>query len=109
MSKDGDAMSITSILSTEENMLTIGIKGRFDFASHQLFSQAYEDKGDNIAHYRLDMRDVTYLDSSALGMLLLLKDYCRNNAKISIVNCSDEVKKIFEIANFQQLFEIKSE
>ena len=99
-------MPITSILSTEDSVLTIGIKGRFDFASHQSFSEAYEGKGEDISHYRLDMRDVTYLDSSALGMLLLLRDYSRNNAKISITNCSDEVKKIFEISNFKQLFDI---
>ena len=99
-------MSITSLLSTEENVLTIGIKGRFDFSSHQSFSQAYEGKGEHIAHYRLDMRDVTYLDSSALGMLLLLRDYTKNDAKISILNCSDDVKKIFEISNFKQLVDI---
>ena len=52
------------------------------------------------------MRDVSYLDSSALGMLLLLKDHAKENVKISIVHCSDEVKKIFEISNFKQLFDI---
>jgi anti-anti-sigma factor len=52
------------------------------------------------------MRDVSYLDSSALGMLLLLKDHAQEGVKISIIHCSDEVKKIFEISNFKRLFEI---
>ncbi len=99
-------MSITSFFSSEDNSLTIAIKGRFDFASHQSFCDAYEGKGEGIEVYRIDMKDVSYLDSSALGMLLLLKDYSKGAAKIHITNCSDDVRKIFEISNFKQLFEI---
>jgi len=99
-------MSITSILSTDENILTIGLKGRFDFSAHQEFCDAYENKGEGINEYRIDMRDVTYLDSSALGMLLLLKDHSEG-ARIRIVNCTDEVRKIFEISNFKKLFDIQ--
>jgi HptB-dependent secretion and biofilm anti anti-sigma factor len=99
-------MSITTVLSTDDNSLTIAIKGRFDFASHQSFCDAYEGKDSEVVLYRIDMRDVSYLDSSALGMLLLLKDHAKDSAKISIVHCSDEVKKIFEISNFKQLFDI---
>jgi anti-anti-sigma factor len=102
--KEEAEMSITSFLSSDDNSLTILIKGRFDFSSHQGFCESYEDKGDGINEYRLDMRDVTYLDSSALGMLLLLKDYSNDDVSIRIINCTDEVKKIFEIANFKKLF-----
>jgi anti-anti-sigma factor len=99
-------MSITSVLSADDNSLTISIKGRFDFASHQSFCDAYEGKDKSVSEYRIDMRDVSYLDSSALGMLLLLKDHAEDDVKISIIHCSDEVKKIFEISNFKRLFEI---
>jgi len=99
-------MSITSVLSTDDNLLTIAIKGRFDFASHQSFCDAYEGVGNDIDQYLIDMRDVSYLDSSALGMLLLLKDHAKDGAKIGITHCSDDVRKIFEISNFKQLFDI---
>ena len=90
-----------------EGTLTIKFSGRLDFAKHQLFCDAYSSQApDSVKHYILDMRDLTYLDSSALGMLLLLKDFASKSAKISIINCTKDVCKIFEIANFQQLFDI---
>jgi anti-anti-sigma factor len=91
----------------ENGVLTISLAGRLDFAKHELFNEAYASQpADRVKHYVLDMRALTYLDSSALGMLLLLKDYASKSAKISIINCSKDVCKIFEIANFDQLFEI---
>ena len=49
----------------------------------------------------------TYLDSSALGMLLLLRDHAGGDtANIKIVNCNPDVKKILTISNFEQLFSI---
>jgi anti-anti-sigma factor len=53
------------------------------------------------------MKDTTYLDSSALGMLLLLRDHAGGDtANIKIVNCNPDVKKILTISNFEQLFSI---
>ena len=55
----------------------------------------------------IDMKGTSYLDSSALGMLLLLRDYAGgDDASISIVNANDDVKKILSISNFEQLFTI---
>ena len=60
------------------------------------------------SNYILNMSELTYLDSSALGMLLLLKDYAQKDVNIAIVNCIPEVYKILEIANFDRLFAIKT-
>ncbi len=55
----------------------------------------------------MDLQETTYLDSSALGMLLLLRDHAGGDkANIEIRNCSPDVKKILSISNFEQLFEI---
>jgi anti-anti-sigma factor len=55
----------------------------------------------------VDLRDATYLDSSALGMLLLLRDHAGGDgSNIHIINCNPDVKKILAISNFEQLFDI---
>lgn len=93
----------------DKGTLTIKLAGRLDFAMYQAFSDAYSSQEpDHVSHYILDMSALSYLDSSALGMLLLLKDHATNTAKISIINCSKDVSKIFEIANFNQLFDIEN-
>jgi HptB-dependent secretion and biofilm anti anti-sigma factor len=43
-----------------------------------------------------------------LGMLLLLRDHAGGErSNIEIVNCSQDVKKILLISNFEQLFVIQ--
>ncbi len=88
--------------------LVIAIDGRFDFSTHQAFRDAYEHGGQDIRQYIVDLTDTTYLDSSALGMLLLLRDYAGgDNSSIVIANCNNDVRRILSISNFEQLFNIR--
>ncbi|MGD8176770.1 STAS domain-containing protein [Marinimicrobium sp. ARAG 43.8] len=101
-------MAITSTLSADGTLLTIYIQGRFDFSSHQDFRTSYESLDPPAERYRVDLKDTIYLDSSALGMLLLLRDYAGgDSAHIEIRNCSADVRKILTISNFDQLFDIQ--
>jgi len=101
-------MSITTDRSDGGKTLKIRIDGRFDFSSHQAFRNAYENSDRNIQQYVVDMTDTTYLDSSALGMLLLLRDYAGgDSADVSIENCNSDVHRILTISNFEQLFNIR--
>ena len=100
-------MAITSTVSADGNQVTIYINGRFDFSSHQEFRAAYEKLPRPPLHYSVDLQGTSYLDSSALGMLLLLRDYAGGDkSNIEIVNCAPDVKKILTISNFEQLFTI---
>lgn len=101
-------MAIRSSQSEGNHDLTISIQGRFDFSAHQEFRDAYENTSDAPESYTVDMKETTYLDSSALGMLLLLRDHAGgDSASINIVNCNADVKKILTISNFEQLFAIQ--
>lgn len=100
-------MAIVSSLDGSTGELTIKVKGRFDFSAHQEFRDAYEKVDSIPSLYLVDMAETTYLDSSALGMLLLLRDHAGGDtAKIKISNSNSDVKKILTISNFEQLFEI---
>jgi len=100
-------MAITSELKDDDQALVINIAGRFDFSLHQEFRDAYETIDGQPSAYKVDMRDATYLDSSALGMLLLLRDFAGGDqADVEIVNCNADVRKILSISNFEQLFTI---
>ncbi len=102
-------MAISSTMSPDNKVLTIKVDGRFDASSLDEFRKCYE----NLPHeapdrYNVDLKNAIYLDSSALGMLLVLRDYAGGeNARITITNCSPEVKKIFTISSFEQLFTIQ--
>lgn len=101
-------MSIESVASPGGDELTICIEGRFDFSAHQEFRDSYERNDVDPSCYVVDLNRTTYLDSSALGMLLLLRDHAGgDSAEIKIVNCNRDVKKILTISNFEQLFSIQ--
>ncbi len=98
-------MTVMSELANDE--LTIHVEGRFDFSLHQSFRQSYEQVEAVPRAYTVDLGKATYMDSSALGMLLLLREHGGgDNANVRLVNCSPEVRKILTISNFEQLFEI---
>lgn len=98
-------MSVVLEVSSDGQKLTISIKGRFDFAKHQEFRESYEKR--SFKAVVVDLKDATYLDSSALGMLLLLRDHAGgDHSDIRVVNSSVDVKKILAISNFDKLFDI---
>jgi len=100
-------MAITSLPSSDGQELTIVIQGRFDFGAHQEFRDAYERVSISPQRYVVDLKGTTYLDSSALGMLLLLRDHAGgDSAQIRLANCNPDVRKILAISNFEQLFQI---
>ena len=85
----------------------LALKGRFDFTCHRGFKQAYEEAfaGAGVAEVVVDMGEVDYLDSSALGMLLLLRDKGTAMGKpVSLANCGGTVRDVLRVANFDKLF-----
>ena len=102
-------MAIKSELTEDGSALTISINGRFDASSLDEFRRSYEDqKSKDVESYTVDLGDTVHLDSSALGMLLVLRDHAGGDkSNITIANCSPEVKKIFSISSFEQLFTIQ--
>jgi HptB-dependent secretion and biofilm anti anti-sigma factor len=104
-------MSMLQIRTSHQDRQTrLALAGRFDFNSHRLFRDTCE-KALNDAEIRgieIDMGGVIYLDSSALGMLLLLREKAGNaNKALALSNCHDVVQQVLEVANFGNLFSIR--
>ncbi|SDS91417.1 STAS domain-containing protein [Pseudomonas fuscovaginae UPB0736] len=100
-------MAVVSAVTDNGKKLTIAIKGRFDFGKHQEFRDSYERVPTRPDSVIVDLKDATYLDSSALGMLLLLRDHAGGDtADIRVINSNSDVRKILAISNFDKLFDI---
>jgi anti-anti-sigma factor len=99
-------MAIVSRVSDDGRDVTIHVDGRFDFAAHHDFLQAYKAYPPGEKRYVVDLRNTDYLDSSAMGMLLQLRDYAKDAGRVSLVNGNSAVSEILRIANFDKLFTI---
>jgi anti-anti-sigma factor len=95
------------VVRNNSDSTVIKILGRFDFSCHGEFRQAYSGHpaGGNIV---VDMGETSYVDSAALGMLLLLRDHAAStNSPVVIANCQGQPREVLRIANFDRLFKIK--
>ncbi|EKE16745.1 MAG: sulfate transporter/antisigma-factor antagonist STAS [uncultured bacterium] len=87
----------------------VKLVGRFDFNTHRDFRNAYEPliSDTEVRSVTVDFSGVDYLDSSALGMLLMLRDKLGGVSKeVALVGVGGNVKQVLDIANFSKLFNI---
>jgi HptB-dependent secretion and biofilm anti anti-sigma factor len=97
-------MSINISLSDDETTVTIKVAGRFDFSTHQDFVQAYKGYSKGEKSYVVDLAGAEYMDSSALGMLLQLREYNQLGEQVVLRNSNEAVTDVLKIANFGKLF-----
>ena len=101
-------MGIDKQISNDGKTITIEIEERFDFSLHQSFRESYVGSEKPVNKFILDLSKTTYMDSSALGMILLLKDFAENiSAEVVIAKPSETVYKILQIAQFHRLLSIE--
>lgn len=91
------------------NVGHMSMSGRFDFQIHREFKEAYTRllEDDAVHEIEIEMSKLEYLDSSALGMLLLLNERAKSvNKSVSLSRPSGVVAQVLEVANFGKLFNI---
>jgi len=92
------------------SVAVITMNGRFDFSAHRAFKDAYDPllQQPGIATLEINLAGVVYMDSSALGMLLLLHERAQAGGKeVVLCRASSNVMQILDIANFGKLFTIR--
>lgn len=96
-------------VTIDSGKAVIKLSGRFDFNTHRDFRSAYEPLVGNatVRAVAVDFSAVDYLDSSALGMLLMLRDKLGGaNKDVVLTGVNGNVKQVLDIANFGKLFQI---
>lgn len=99
-------VKMTIQVSKEGEYVTVRLPKLFGFSVRSEFKQA---TGNNPTgtKYKLDFQEVERMDSSALGMLLLLRETSGGiTSDILIVNSRPEIRKLLQLANFHTLFNI---
>lgn len=102
-------MALNIKVRNKKDKVRLVLKGRFDFHSNADFRRVYEEElqENRSGGIEVDFRGVDYMDSSALGMLLLLKERAGAvNREISLVNCSGTIRQILDVVNFSKMFAI---
>lgn len=88
------------------NKREIKVPNPFTYGAKQRFLPQLRE---NFTDYELvlDFEGVDYVDSSALGMLLMARERVGGTkARISLINCNPKIQKILTMAQFHVLFKI---
>lgn len=91
---------------TQDGRLTIRVSGRFTFALFREFTASYKNRPGQPTAVDIDLENVEYLDSAALGMLMSMRNYFGADAPLRLLHPSEPVRKILDIARFERKFQI---
>lgn len=85
----------------------IRMAGRFDAHCKDEFLEMGERALAESAEIQVDLGRVDYLDSTALGLLLLIRDKANGaGKKVTLANARESVKQVLEIAKFTKIFQV---
>lgn len=88
----------------------IDLEQSFDFESHKEFRECIKNLIDkNAKSLAIDFGRVEYIDSSALGMLMLAKhETSQHDCKLQLTNLKEgHAKNVLNLVKFDQMFDIK--
>lgn len=101
-------MEITQ--NSSKSATAIVFKGKLTFADYKHFQDFFQ-KLEQSAPSQIDVRlgELEFIDSSGIGMLLLLKEKCdQKNVSLIVHQPQGQVKKMFEVAQLDKVFSIAS-
>ncbi len=93
----------------EQGNYEVAIKGKITFSDHMDFKNIIHAVNDNSCQkVTLNLENVEFIDSAALGMMLLLRDETEKNGKgLLLKTPKGQVKKMFQVSRFYDLFDIE--
>jgi anti-anti-sigma factor len=97
-------------VSKNNNVGTLHLGEWFGFRSHKQFTEAYSQllQETILQSITIDLSKINHMDSSALGMLLLLRERANEAGKsLLLVEPSEYADQVFNLTDFNSIFEIK--
>ena len=98
-------MSVSFTVSNKTLFITL--RGRIDSSIRDKFREMNRLLGNGIQHIEIDMAQADFIDSAALGILLVMQDkLLGENSTFKIKNAKNSVKETLLIVKFDEIFEI---
>ena len=93
-------------LKKEDKKLTIKLGGKLDTnTSPELDSKMNELEG--MEEVIIDMKDLDYISSAGLRVLLSMQKVMNKQGKMTIINVCENVMDIFEVTGFSDILDIE--
>lgn len=89
--------------------LTVRVSGRMTHKDHKAFRDILGHiNGGGVPHVRFDLSRVEFMDSSALGMLLIVRDAAvQQHRNVVLKGATGQVENLMKIAKLHKYFDIE--
>jgi anti-anti-sigma factor len=96
------------VLEQTANGFAVQLSGRSHFHDYKLVEQLCQEierAGSSCQSLIVDLRQVEFIDSSGLGLLLLLKEHCdRFRVRIHLSGAQGQVQRILHASRLNEIF-----
>ena len=94
-------------ITAAANATYVTVAGEIDLANHGELERTLQQLGADRRHVELDLRGVTFIDSSGLAMLMRMREHCAAQGGNLVLNgMSERVRRLFELVGIAALFTI---
>lgn len=86
--------------------VVVTLPEEFSYRMYREFRDIYQHRKPGV-QYDIDFNLVKIIDSSALGMLLLMYEFCKgHDSRIRLLRCSSRIAGVLVYSSIDTLFEI---
>lgn len=85
------------------------LSGELVFSDHEKFRTLLTSlPSAAVPTVKLNLEDLTFIDSAGLGMLLLFREEAKKHGKeVALCNAANQVKRMIDISRFDALFRVE--
>lgn len=98
-------MTVTK--KSEGTKLTAALGGRLDTNTTPQAEKELSEGIDNVKELILDFKELDYISSAGLRLLLMLQKRMNTQGSMKIINANDMVKEIFEVTGFSDVLTVE--
>lgn len=97
------------VINDKGGQRDVVLSGRLTFVDHARMRDIIDGfKGGAVKTCKLDLAGVEFIDSAAMGMLLLARDTAvASHVHLTLKGARQEIKRLMAVARFDTLFEMQ--
>ena len=92
---------------TENGTLTIELEGRLDTTTSPSLEEELKDSLEGISELVFDLKDLQYISSAGLRVLLSTQKVMNRQGEMQIRNVCPEIMEIFDVTGFVEILNIE--
>ena len=89
------------------DVLTVSLEGRLDTVTAPQLDASLRESMDGMKELILDLRDLEYISSAGLRVLLSAQKAMAKNGSMKLINVGDILMEIFEVTGFADILTIE--